>query len=69
MQIYTSQFLKVLTRIMHRGKEYLNVSTINEMIKNMLFSSELILVANTMPLFTLAQMFILNEQTNSERDD
>lgn len=54
---------------MHRGKEYLNVSTINEMIKNMLFSSELILVANTMPLFTLAQMFILNEQTNSERDD
>ena len=54
---------------MHRGKEYLNVGTINEMIKSMLFSTDLNLVANTMPLFTLAQMFILNEQTNSERDD
>lgn len=69
MQIYTSQFLKVLTQIMHRGKQYLNVGTIQDMTNKMLFSGKLILVANTMPLFTLVQLHIQPENSSSENDD
>ena len=61
MQIYTSQFLKVLTQIMHRGRQYLRIQTIQEMTNKMLFSGKLILVANTMPLFNLVQMHIQSD--------
>ena len=54
MQIYTSQFLKYLIKILHRGKHYLNVECINQNIKSLLVSDKLVLVANTMPLFSLA---------------
>ena len=58
MQIYTSEFLKVVTEIMHRGKQYLNIQTILDMTSKMLFSGKLILVANTMPLYMLMQLHI-----------
>mmetsp|Transcript_21423 Transcript_21423/g.28744 ORF Transcript_21423/g.28744 Transcript_21423/m.28744 type:complete len:88 (-) Transcript_21423:987-1250(-) len=59
MQIYTSQFLKYLIKILQRGKDYLHLETINKTVKNLLISEKLVIVANTMPLFTLAQMFTL----------
>ena len=62
MQIYTSQFLKYLIKILQRGKHYLQLETINNTVKGLLISKKLVLVANTLPLFTLAQMFTLPDQ-------
>ncbi len=42
----------------------MNVDAINTTVKSLLLSDKLILVANTMPLFTLAQMFILSDNEN-----
>jgi len=53
--------MKYLTKILQRGKHYLNVDAINTTVKSLLLSDKLILVANTLPLFTLAQMFIMSD--------
>ena len=42
----------------------MNVDAINTTVKSLLLSDKLILVANTLPLFTLAQMFILSDNEN-----
>ena len=47
----------------------MHVQAIKDMIKTMLWSGKLILVANTMPLFIIAQMFILSDHESSENDD
>ena len=53
--------MKYLTKILQRGKNYLNVDAINTTIKNLILSEKLILTANTLPVFTLAQMFIISD--------
>lgn len=53
--------MKYLIKILQRGKHYLQLEAINNTIKQLLLSDKLVIVANTMPLFTMAQMFTLPE--------
>lgn len=57
--------MKYLIKILQRGKNYLQLDAINNTITQLLLSDKLVIVANTMPLFTMAQMFTLPE--NEER--
>ena len=53
--------MKYLIKILQRGRNYLQLDTINKTVKNLLLSDRLVIVANTIPLFTLAQIFTLKD--------
>ena len=69
MQIYTSQFLKVLIKILHHSQQFLNLETINNMIKKMLLSDHLYIVANTLPLFKITQLFTSTDMSRTFSQD